>query len=186
MERASSMRSPPSTSRDEAGLIAAARLGDEEAFAELYRRHVGCVRAVGRTFLGKNDLDDMCQETFLRAFTRLHSFKGKSNFRTWITHIAKNRCLVTLRRNRQASNGESRLTSIDVELAQGEDKELRSVPARLDVARMLAVLKPFPRRVLEMAYLEELPHEEIAEMLGTTAVSVKSTIFHAKQRVRNK
>ena len=73
---------------DETELIAAARRGDEDAFAELYHQHVGYVKAVGRAILRKNDLDDMCQETFLLAFTRLHSFEGNSQFRTWITRIA--------------------------------------------------------------------------------------------------
>ena len=78
---------------DETELIAAARRGDEDAFAELYHQHVGYVKAVGRAILRKNDLDDMCQETFLLAFTRLHSFEGNSQFRTWITRIATYRML---------------------------------------------------------------------------------------------
>ena len=61
---------------DETELIAAARLGDEDAFTELYQQHLGYVKAVGRAILRRNDLDDMCQDTFLLAFTRLHSFEG--------------------------------------------------------------------------------------------------------------
>ena len=89
---------------DETELIAAARLGDENAFTELYQQHIGYVKAVGRAILRKNDLDDMCQDTFLLAFTRLHSFEGNSQFRTWITRIATNRCLAILRKGRR--NGE--------------------------------------------------------------------------------
>jgi RNA polymerase sigma-70 factor (ECF subfamily) len=179
---------------DEATLIAAARLGDEDAFAELYRQHLGYVKAVGRAVLHKSDLDDMCQDTFLLAFTRLHSFEGNSTFRTWVTRIAMNQCLLTLRKARQASNGESRLMQIDAELAGDdvlgrciftrEDKNLEGVPARLDLIRLLRVLKPVQRRVLEMAYLEDVPDQEIAEMLGMTLSSVKSQIHHAKRRLR--
>ena len=88
---------------DETGLIAAARLGDQDAFAELYQLHIRYVRAIGRSILHTDDLDDMCQDTFLLAFTRLDSFEGNSRFRTWITRIAINRCLVTLRKERGAS-----------------------------------------------------------------------------------
>src|ERR1700685_908266 len=98
---------------DETELIAAARLGDEDAFTELYQQNLGYVKAVGRAVLRKNDLDDMCQDTFLSAFTRLHSFEGNSQFRTWICRIALNQCLMTLRKERQASNGESKLIRID-------------------------------------------------------------------------
>jgi RNA polymerase sigma-70 factor (ECF subfamily) len=188
------MRIPPGTELDEAALIAAARLGDEDAFTELYHRHIGYVKAVGRAVLRKNDLDDMCQDTFLLAFSRLHSFEGTSQFRTWVTRIAINRCLVTLRKARQTSNGESNLIQMDAEVAgedildrwvfASRDTHLEGVPARLDLIRLLRVLKPIERLVLEMAYLEDVPDLEIAEMLGLTLASVKSKIHHAKRRIR--
>jgi RNA polymerase sigma-70 factor (ECF subfamily) len=175
---------------DEATLIAAARLGDEDAFAELYRQHIGYVRTVGRSMLRKDDLDDMCQDTFLLAFTRLHSFEGTCQFRTWIARIATTQCLRTLRKVRQASNGESNLIQINPELAAddfaAEDKNLEAVPARLDLDRLLRALQPLQRRVLEMAYVEGMPEAEIAEMLGTSPSSVKGTIHHARRRVQKK
>jgi RNA polymerase sigma-70 factor, ECF subfamily len=181
---------------DETELIAAARLGDEKAFTELYQLHLGYVTAVGRAILRKNDLEDMCQETFLLAFTRLHSFEGNSQFRTWITRIAVNQCLMTLRKERQASNGESHLVQMDPELTSedvrdrcifaGKDKYLEGVPARLDLSRLLRVLKPMPRQVLEMAYLEDMPAQEIAELLGITLSCVKRTIHAAKRQMRKK
>jgi RNA polymerase sigma-70 factor, ECF subfamily len=176
---------------DETELIAAARLGDEDAFTELYRQHLGYVKAVGRAILRKNDLDDMCQDTFLLAFTRLHSFEGNSQFRTWITRIATNRCLAILRKGRQ--NGESNHIRMDPEtnddlldgcLFAGEDKHLEGVQARLDMDKLLHGLKPMQRLVLEMAYVEDMPAQEIADLLGTTLACVKNSIHHAKRRAR--
>jgi RNA polymerase sigma-70 factor (ECF subfamily) len=178
----------------EAELLTAARGGDEDAFTELYQQHLGYVRAVGRAILRKNDVDDMCQDTFLLAFTRLHSFEGNAHFRTWITRIAINQCLMALRKSRQASNGESNLMPIDEELAGDEvfdrcifastDTHLEGVPARLDLNKLLQVLKPVQRRVLEMAYLEETSDQEIAQILGITVSAVRSKIHHAKRRMR--
>jgi RNA polymerase sigma-70 factor (ECF subfamily) len=176
---------------DETELIAAARLGDEDAFTELYQQHIGYVKAVGRAILRKNDLDDMCQDTFLLAFTRLHSFEGNSQFRTWITRIATNRCLVILRKGRRT--GESNHVQMDPEtsddlldgcLFTSEDKRLAGVQARLDMDKLLIGLKPMQRLVLEMAYVEEMPAQEIAEVLGTTLACVKNSIHHAKRRAR--
>jgi len=176
---------------DETELIAAARLGDEDAFTELYRQHIGYVKAVGRAILRRNDLDDMCQDTFLLAFTRLHSFEGNSQFRTWITRIATNRCLAILRKGRR--NGEANHVRMDPEtsddlldgcLFTNEDKDLAGVQARLDMDKLLLGLKPMQRLVLEMAYVEEMPAQEIAEVLGTTLACVKNSIHHAKRRVR--
>jgi RNA polymerase sigma-70 factor (ECF subfamily) len=149
------------------------------------------VKAVGRAILRKNDLDDMCQDTFLLAFTRLHSFEGNSQFRTWITRIATYRCLAILRKGRR--NGESNQIRIDPETSDdlldgcifaSEDKDLEGLPARLDMDRLLHRLKPIQRRVLEMAYVEDMPAQEIAEILGTTIACVKNSIHQAKLRLQ--
>jgi RNA polymerase sigma-70 factor, ECF subfamily len=179
---------------DEAMAIAEARRGSEDAFTTLYKKHLPYVKAVGRSILRSNDLDDLCQETFLLAFTRIGSFQGNSNFRTWITRIAMNQCLMILRRNRQVTNGASQLVQLESDAASDdlldqcifvtEDKNLRSVAARFDLPKLLGCLKPTQRRILEMAYLEDLPDQEIADRLGFTLASVKSKIHHAKKRVR--
>jgi RNA polymerase sigma-70 factor, ECF subfamily len=179
---------------DETELIAAARLGDEDAFAELYRQHIGYVRAIGRSILRNKDLDDMCQDTFLLAFTRLDRFEGNSQFRTWITRIAINQCLMSLRKDRQATNGDSHLVRIDAEMADdvldrcvfaSKDIQLEGVAARLDMNKVLQVLKPKQRRILEMAYCDDMPELEIAEVLGIAVPAVTNRIYRAKRKVRN-
>ena len=62
---------------DESRLVAAARQGDQGAFAELYRLHHAYVRGICRNILRDDSVDDLCQDTFLVAFTRLDSFAGK-------------------------------------------------------------------------------------------------------------
>lgn len=181
---------------DEATVIAAARSGCQDAFTALYRTHLPYVKAAGRAILRTNDLDDLCQDTFLQAFTKLHSFNGRSNFRTWITRIAMNQCLMTLRRNRQITNGASQLLQLDADdvsdellercIFVTEDRNLRAAPARFDLSRLLAMLKPKQRMILEMAYLEDIPDQEIADRLGMSLASIKSRIHHAKKQLREK
>jgi RNA polymerase sigma-70 factor (ECF subfamily) len=181
----------PGARMDETELIAAARLGDEDAFAELYRQHIRYVRAIGRSILRNRDLDDMCQETFLLAFMRLDSFEGNAQFRTWITRIAINRCLTMLRKGRQASNGESHLVQMDAETAAdrcaytSRDSQLEGVGARLDLERLLGTLKPLQRQILEMAYVEDMPDLQIAEALGTTVVAVKCALYRVRRLLRD-
>ena len=172
---------------DETELIAAARLGDEEAFAELYRQHIGYVRAIGRSILRNRDLDDMCQETFLLAFMRLDGFEGNARFRTWITRIAINRCLMMLRKRRQASNGESHLVQVDADqcVIESRDTQLEGTGARLDLERLMGTLKPKQRRILEMAYWDDMPEREIAVVLGIPAASVTARIHRAKRKLLN-
>jgi RNA polymerase sigma-70 factor (ECF subfamily) len=176
---------------NEAELIAAARAGDEEAFRLLYEQHAAYVRAIGRSVLRTKDLDDMCQETFMRAFTRLSNYAGDCNFRTWITRVAMNYCLMALRRAEPAGeNALSSTTDPDDEEGGHEwafgsrDRALDGVPARLDVTRLLQTLKPRQRKLLEMAYLESVPDGEIAADLGISLFAVRSGLHYARQKLR--
>ncbi len=166
---------------DETELIVAARSGDEDAFTALHQKHLGYVKAVGRAILRRNDVDDMCQDTFLLAFTRLNSFEGNSQLRTWLTRIAINQCLLILRKGHRMN-----LETNDVLLEECilEDKHLEGLPTRLDLDKLLQRLKPMQRQILEMAYVEDMPEQEIAETLGTTRDCVKSSIYRAKRRAR--
>ena len=131
----------------------------------------------------------MCQDTFLLAFTRLKHFEGNSQFRTWLTRIAINQCLMMLRKGRQASNGTSRVIRLDEIVDRyalvHKDIQLEGVAARLDLEKALQRLKPKQRRILEMAYRDDMPDLEIAEVLGIPVAAVTSRIYRAKQKVRN-
>jgi RNA polymerase sigma-70 factor (ECF subfamily) len=177
--------------KDDAELVAKAQAGDEDAFTALYQAHVGSVRAVCRQILRTEDLDDVCQETFLRAFARIHTFAGKAGFRTWVTRIAINQSLMTLRRRRQESNGENKLVAVDFEALADDvtlttrDAALENVAVRLDVEKMLRGLKPLQRKMVEMAYMEEWQDAEITQMLGVSAATLSSTLYFFKRRLRD-
>jgi len=175
--------------RDETELVAAAQAGDEDAFTALYRAHAGSVRAVVRKILRTDEVEDVCQETFLLAFTKIRSFAGNSGFRTWVTRIAINQCLMTLRR-RRAKHGGGQLVTVDFEALADDvslttrDAALENVPARLDAEKVLQGLKPLQRRIVELAYLEERSDAEIMQMLGISLPALSNTLYHVKQNFR--
>lgn len=173
---------------DEWQLIAAARMGDQNAFAELYQQHHRYVRAIGRSILRTDDLDDMCQETFLSAFTRLDTFEGNAQFRTWISRIALNRCLAILRNSRRPGNGGFQVVALDENGYTHDvcwiDARLEALPQRLDLERLLQALTPAQREALEMAYAEDMPIAEIAAVLKTTVAAVKGRIAIAKKKLK--
>ncbi len=100
---------------DETKLIAAARLGDEDAFAELYRPAYWLRKAVGRSILRKERFGRYVPGHVLAGVYTAAIALKEVQFRTWITRIAMNQCLCTLRKARQASNGESNLMQIDAQ-----------------------------------------------------------------------
>jgi RNA polymerase sigma-70 factor, ECF subfamily len=169
---------------DESRLIAAARKGDQAAFAELYRLHHGYVRGICRNILRDDSVDDLCQDTFLVAFTRLDGFAGKAKFRTWITRIAVNQCLMTLRKRRHYVPVPLEEDSLDRYIFVAKDAVLEGAPARMDLEKMMSVLKDSTRQMLVMAYLEGIPDLEIAETLGLSVDAVKTTLSRAKRKMR--
>jgi RNA polymerase sigma-70 factor (ECF subfamily) len=115
--------------------VAAARAGDESAFAALFERHRGELRVHCYRMLGSYDeAEDLVQETFLRAWRRLDGFEGRSTFRAWLYRIATNACLDDVRTRR--------VLPYDVS-APSDPSD--GMPPRTDIAW----LQPFPDRLLE-------------------------------------
>ena len=169
---------------DESRLIAAARQGDQGAFAELYRLHHGYVRGICRNILRDDHVDDLCQDTFLVAFTRLDSFAEKAKFRSWITRIAVNQCLMTLRTRRRYVSIEQEEDSLDRYVFTAKDAVLEGAPARMDLEKMMSVLTDQTRQMLIMACLDGNSEQEVAEKLGVNVDVVRKRIHYAKCRMR--
>jgi RNA polymerase sigma-70 factor (ECF subfamily) len=170
---------------DESGLIAAARQGDQGAFAELYLSHYGYVRGICRNILRDDSVDDLCQDTFLVAFTRLDTFAGNAQFRSWITRIAVNQCLMTLRKRRHYVSVSLEEDSLDRYIFVAKDAVLEGAPARVDLEKMMSVLTDSTRQMLIMACLDGNSEQEIAEKLGLSADIVRKRIYWAKRKMRS-
>jgi RNA polymerase sigma-70 factor (ECF subfamily) len=121
---------------DDDGVLAAARAGDESAFAALVERHRGELRMHCYRMLGSFDeSEDLVQETFLRAWKNLGGFEGRSTVRAWLYRIATNACL-------DALDGRARRV-LPHHLAAPSDPSA-PLPPRTDIAW----LQPFPDRMM--------------------------------------
>jgi RNA polymerase sigma-70 factor (ECF subfamily) len=170
---------------DESRLIAAARQGDQGAFAELYRSYYTYVRVICRNILRDDSVEDLCQDTFLVAFTRLDSFAGNAKFRTWLTRIAINQCLTSLRKRRHYVSVSLEEDDLDRYILITKDAVLEGAPARMDIERMMSVLTDSTRQMLIMACLDGHSEQEIAEKLGVGVDVVRKRIYWAKRKMRS-
>ena len=165
---------------DDAALIAAAKLGDSTALRALYDRHAGRVYAVVRRIAPEESLaDDWAQETWVRAFRALPSFRGESAFGTWILRIAMNSALYEARRLARRWKGEVPLDPSTSAVERASEPVLR---ARLE--RALAELPEGMRRILVLHDVEGYNHEEIAAILGNRSSTCRSQLFKARARMR--
>jgi RNA polymerase sigma-70 factor, ECF subfamily len=184
--------------REESTVVAAARAGDESAFAELVEPHrrqmqVHCYRMLGSL----EDSEDVVQETFLRAWRNRESFQGRSSFRAWLYGIATNACLDALeRRPRAAStyNGAKPLAEVPwlqpypdqllEGIAGGDAEPEAEVVAKetIELAFIAAIqhLSPRQRAVLIARDVLGWSAAESAAALDVTVAAVNSALQRAR------
>ncbi len=176
---------------DDADLVRRSQLGDRQAFARLVERHQAVVLRVAASMVGSGGAaDDVAQDAFVKAFTRLHQFHEGRSFRAWLLAIVANearnryrsesiRAAVTLRvAQNPASNGGRDATTLDpADHAIVHDRRGR-------LAQAVASLSDRDREVVALRFFAELSERETAEVLGCAIGTVKSRLSRALGRLR--
>lgn len=177
---------------DDRRLIAACLGGKRDAFGELVSRYQGRLyNAAIRLVDNAEDAADVVQDAFLNAFTSLSSFKGDSEFFTWLYRIAFNTAISLKRKKRPTVSleaGRAGGNSIDPDdpneyirpgaaLERTEDeRQLRAAMARLSHEH---------REALVLKDIEGLKYEEMAEILGVPVGTVRSRLHRARTELRD-
>jgi RNA polymerase sigma factor (sigma-70 family) len=174
-------------------LVAQAKLGCEQAFAELWSRHGERARhVVWRITRNREDADDVLQEAYLKSFLHLVSFNGHSRFSTWLSRIAINVALMLLRKRRNhpevfIDNSESDPSAPAMDFPD-RSENIESRYFRLERMQQLRMaiqkLPPPLRYVVELQNRDELPLEEIAHRTGISVAAVKSRLVRARATLR--
>lgn len=176
----------------EAGLVARARLGDEAAIRALVQQNNRRLYRVTRAVLGDDlDAEDAVQEAYLRAFTRLDSFRGDSGFATWLTRIALNEALQRLRRRRYTLPEQAAETASAHVIAfpgspspmDPEDATARHQLRGTIEAAVERLPRPL-RLVFVLRDIEELSTAETAGQLGLPEATVKTRLHRARRQLR--
>jgi RNA polymerase sigma-70 factor (ECF subfamily) len=155
--------------------------GDAEAFERLYRATVDRIYALVRRMAGAPAADDLTQEVYLRAWSKLHTFRGDAAFPTWLHRLAVN---LVLGRRETLRRRESRF--LDGEgLIEGMAARLARPGLRMDFERAIEHLPPRAREVFVLYDVEGYPHDEIAQRLDITVGTSKSQLHRARMILRN-
>jgi len=168
---------------DDAELIARWHAGDQTAATALVERHA---RAVARFLAGagaEEDVDDLVQEAFFRAFRYIDRFRGEAAFRTWVMTIAGN-ALTDLRR-RRARRPVLPLGDHDPADHAADPHAATEKREMLDrMERVVARLPGLQRDVFLLRAQQGIDYEEIARALGTTPGAARVHYHHAVTRVK--
>ncbi|MGE3525065.1 MAG: RNA polymerase sigma factor [Gemmatimonadales bacterium] len=166
----------------ESELIQQVLAGDAGAERELYDRFVDRVFRLAFRMAGDGDLaQDFVQETFIRVFGRLESFRGESALGTWITSVAISVCLNGLRKVKRFRQREIELDEA-VAVAGGPRRAEPDLKTRLTAA--IDALPEGYRTVFVMHDVEGYTHEEIGAALGVQSGTSKAQLFRARARLR--
>jgi RNA polymerase sigma-70 factor, ECF subfamily len=167
------------THADDRALVDACLAGDTSSFDVLVERHRRHVYQVCYRFVGNHeDASDLAQDVFLRAYRALRTFKGQSAFSTWLYRVAVNVCLnrVSARQPAIESLDLREHPDVAAELPDGAVLRLeRAATVRAAIAR----LPRKQRATMILRMYHELPHEQIAAILGSSVGAVKANFFHA-------
>jgi len=189
---------PATASDSDAMLVERTVAGDQKAFELLvikYQRRIQ--RLIGRMVRDVDLVEDIAQDTFIRAYRALAQFRGEAQFYTWLYRIAVNtakKALMELKRNptvsensfRFGQSDESDETSpLENELISSETPE--AVLAGKEIAQMVnAAMDALPeelRQAITLREIEGLSYEEIAEAMNCPIGTVRSRIFRAREAI---
>jgi RNA polymerase sigma factor (sigma-70 family) len=171
---------------DEAELLEKFRQPESRnwAFNQLLRNYQQRVyHHIRKLVIDHDDADDLVQETFLKVYQKLDSFRGESSLFTWIYRIATNEALGHLRKKRKRfflplHDYSSELAA---SLSQNMSPDADDIERKLQQA--LLKLPDKQRLVFNMRYYEELPYEQMAEITGTSVGALKASYHLASKKI---
>jgi len=160
-------------------LVDACRGGHRPAFDVIVERHRRAVYQLCYRFVGNHeDASDLSQEVFLRAYRGLSSFRGGSSLGTWLHRIGVNACLNRVSVKKPQTEDLDARQHVDTRIESPSDRVLREERGAR-VREAITQLPPRQRATLVLRMYQELSHEEIAGVLGSSVGAVKANFFHA-------
>lgn len=173
--------------RSDAELLASYADGDEDAFAELVRRHKDRLWAVAlRTMGSPEDAADALQDALISAARRARQYRGDAAVLTWLHRIVINACLDRLRRNRSRPtvplpDDPDRVLAL--ESAEDPEREAALVEMRRDVLAALSQLNADQRAALILVDMEGYSVDQASEILGCAPGTIKSRCSRGRARL---
>lgn len=165
---------------EDSELVARSLRHDERAFRELIQRHHAMAFAAVRSVMGDRDeVQDVMQMVYLKAYQGLASFRGDARFSTWLYQIARREALDVSSKRRYETTD---IDSVEIPAAahHAPDRDVHESSDRAWIGAALGELDPVHRTAIELRYMAEKSYEEIAEIMGLPIGTVKTHVHRGK------
>ena len=174
------------TDLSDVDLVRLALEQNQAAFIVLYTRYsAGVKNHISRYVIQKEDVEDICLESFQKAFSQLETYNPEYKFSTWLYRIATNETLNYLRKIRRENAisyeevGEVLAARID------EDPHFNGDSLQRELHKAIQRLPEKQRLVFNIRYFDEMKYEEIAEITGTSEGALKASYHHAYNKIKD-
>lgn len=165
-------------------LVAKAQQGDKEAFEKLYNEYYGKIYRYCMVNIYKSELaQDICQETFIRAWKSLPSFtleKG-GTFQAYLFRIARNLIIDLSRKKKEFSLAEY----VEIEIHEEYEEKLDRESEVVKLKQTLAQLDETDRQIIILRYFEELGHSEVAKIIGIKEGALRVRTIRLLKKMKN-
>lgn len=172
----------PSDAEDDARVIGRVLDGDKQQFEHLVEKYQQVLYRYAVAIVFDHDAaTDMVQDAFVRAYVNLRGCRDRLRFRAWLFRTLRNRCLDYLK---DASRRNVRLDDVvepPVDEAEGPAAVAERKEQRAEIRRALAQLAPLLREAFVMHYVEGLPYEVMADLLGVSVSALKMRALRARE-----
>lgn len=160
--------------------------GDGDAFRHVVEAHQGFAFAVAFRMVGSQaDAEDITQESFIRLWKNLHTYKPNIKLSTWLYTIVTNLCLDFLKsaRHRNHSIQRDLQHAKDVASFHQPDYDFHTKELRIEIERATEDLSPTQKAVFVLRDLQELSVDEVSDIMSLSPENIKSNLYHARKRI---
>lgn len=163
-------------------LIKQCRANNRKAQLAIYRKYCDGMYCVAMRFLkNADDAEDVLQEAFIKAFTKIDQFRGEVTFGAWLKRIVVNKCLDFIKsRNEQYTQIQENMTAVE----ENNDWEIASGIGIEQIREAMSKLPDKYREVVQLYLVEGYDHSEISEILGLTNNTSRSRLLRGKGHLK--
>lgn len=174
---------------DDTVLIEKVLSGDKRAYAQLVDKYKGSVYALALQYTKNyHDAQDVAQEAFLQAYTKLEQLKDSSKFGSWLYRLTVNTCKMWKRKRQSILSTERNFDPKDGFISNGHfvyhQKEFEQFELREILQKALSTLPPEKKEICVLYFMDNYTYREIAEALNIPIGTVKSRLYGVRQKLR--
>jgi len=172
--------------REDTSIIEAILDGEESAYTQLVQKYRSMVYSLAYRYTHNHqEADDLTQETFIKAYQKLKTFRGDASFKTWIMRIATNLSINLKKSGRISKDSGQEPQDFFAASSCSQEARLLQSERNRELYAAIARLPPKQKETLMLKTFEQMTCKQVAEVMQCSVGTVKANVFNAVKRLRS-